>query len=220
LGENAVDQNGQPTTNLSVLAGFKDTMTADNKSWYKKLWLDLNVPEHLVNSSEATPDMLVNQPCVFGIAERQGYKNVNFIDKRDAAPVAPIGMGGMMQPSLGMPFGQPGMGQVQQPFQQPNQVQAYEQPQPYQPQPVSNQPVQQPQAPQQAQPVTQNPWENQVQQPQPGNPWADLTSEQGLQQQNDQLPQNNQQAPTPPVTFGGGPADNNQQIAPGVPPVS
>jgi hypothetical protein len=228
LGENPVDANGQPTTNPSQVVHFNQTMTDNNKDYYKKLWLDCGVPAHLVDSGQATPDMLLNAPVVFGVGERNGYLNVTFIDKRDVAPVAPLGMQpGMVQP--GMPFGmqQPAMAQGQAYQPQPQQVQ--QQPQPFQQAPVMN-PAQQPvqtqpqpqvpnQQPQQA-PVPQvNPWENAPVQQDPNNPWQDLTSPETIQQQMDQGAAPPQPTQAPQVTFGGGPVSNEQsnQIAPGVP---
>ncbi len=55
------------------------TMSDQQKSWYKKRFLDLGVPEDKVDSVE--PGDLVGIPVAFGVKRNGEYVNVNFAEK-------------------------------------------------------------------------------------------------------------------------------------------
>lgn len=67
------------------------TMTETAKDWYKKRLLDLGVSEEEVPTFK--PESLVGKPVVFGIKKKDGYRNINFVELREAtaAPVAAQG---------------------------------------------------------------------------------------------------------------------------------
>lgn len=71
-------------------------MTESNKNWYKKAIMDVTgcTPEE-ANSME--PEGWLNKPVTFGIAERNGYKNVSFVEGRRSANAGPAvqGLGGV-----------------------------------------------------------------------------------------------------------------------------
>ena len=66
-----------------IVAG-DPAMTDQNKNWYKKNIMDVTgcTPEQADNME---PEGWLNKPVTFGIAERNGYKNVSFVEGRRPA---------------------------------------------------------------------------------------------------------------------------------------
>lgn len=94
LGDNCKNAQGGTPENLSDVAAFNPTMTEQNKQWYKKLFVDLGIPEEVINTpGGAKPEMLVNKLVTFGVKRNQGYVNVNFVELRTDAPVVDMGAG-------------------------------------------------------------------------------------------------------------------------------
>lgn len=122
LGKNCVTAQGTKPTNINEVAGFESLMTDQNKTWYKKMWVSLGVPEEAVGT--ASPEVLKGKLVVFGVKRNaEGYKNVNFIDSRKPGTVnemsaqavpqslAPVGTPQVATPAPQVnPFDQPATG--------------------------------------------------------------------------------------------------------------
>lgn len=73
-----------------VLVGFTPTMSDQAKTYYKKRWADLGVisPNH--DGPMPSIEALLNIPVEFGVKTREGFKNVNWVNRRtDVQP--PVG---------------------------------------------------------------------------------------------------------------------------------
>lgn len=94
-----VDAEGNFPKTPEEIKGGKPLMTDNNKRWYKKLLMDLTgVSEE--QAGNVLPEHLVGKEVTFGVAERNGYKNVNFVELRQTAPEA-VSMGGSVGESTG-----------------------------------------------------------------------------------------------------------------------
>lgn len=87
-----VDAEGNFPANVESIKGGKPLMTDNNKRWYKKLLMDLTGCSE-EQAGQVTPEQLLEKEVTFGVAEKNGYKNVNFVERRNAAP-AEVSMGG------------------------------------------------------------------------------------------------------------------------------
>lgn len=84
-----VDAEGNFPESVDQIKGGKPLMTEKNKQWYKKNLKELSgLPEDQVHT--VTPEQLVGVEVTFGIAEKNGYKNVNFVEHRNSAPSGPV----------------------------------------------------------------------------------------------------------------------------------
>ncbi len=68
------------------VAGFDTpTMTEDRKSWFKNRLISLGVPDSQAgNFDQAMADGLIGTEVFMGIKNKNGYCNINFIERRDA----------------------------------------------------------------------------------------------------------------------------------------
>lgn len=82
LGDNAVTAEGNPAEKASEVASYTPSMTEQAKPWYKKRWVDLGVPEDQVGKVDF--DVLVGTKVTFGIKTKDGYSNINFVERREA----------------------------------------------------------------------------------------------------------------------------------------
>jgi hypothetical protein len=101
LGKEPRDSQGNFAQNFSDVANYTPTMSDDNKDWYKKFLLDMGVPENEINGYDISK--LVGTKVTFGVKTKDGYSNVNFVEKRDASNEAPAsavatagGLGGLL----------------------------------------------------------------------------------------------------------------------------
>lgn len=85
-----VDAEGNFPKSPEDIKGGKPLMTDNNKRWYKKTLMDLTGCTE-EEASKVTPEMLVGKEVTFGVAEKNGYKNVNFVERRKVAPEAVTG---------------------------------------------------------------------------------------------------------------------------------
>lgn len=80
-----VDAEGNFPAKVEDIKNGKALMTEKNKQWYKKLFMDLTgCAEDEVDTKE--PSDLLGIEVTFGVAEKNGYKNVNFVERRNSAP--------------------------------------------------------------------------------------------------------------------------------------
>jgi hypothetical protein len=94
-----VNAEGNFPEKVEDIKGGKPLMTEQNKNWYKKLLMDLTgcAQEEAKNIE---PNQLEGITVTFGVAEKNGYKNVTFVEKRFTEQVvggiatAPTGFGG------------------------------------------------------------------------------------------------------------------------------
>jgi hypothetical protein len=56
-------------------------MSEQNKSWYKKRFLDLGVAEDEVEDTDI--ESLVGKAVTFGVKRNGDYLNINFVELRD-----------------------------------------------------------------------------------------------------------------------------------------
>jgi hypothetical protein len=85
LYKNVVDANNNFPDKIEDVKGGESSMTDANKRWYKKMWCDLlNLTDAEYGQREANlkPEDLVGIPVTFGIKTKDGYKNVNFVERR------------------------------------------------------------------------------------------------------------------------------------------
>lgn len=80
-----VDAEGNFPKSPEDIKGGKPLMTDNNKRWYKKALMDLTGCSE-EEAGKVTPEMLVGKEVTFGVAEKNGYKNVNFVERRNVAP--------------------------------------------------------------------------------------------------------------------------------------
>lgn len=80
-----VDAEGNFPKSVDAIKGGKPLMTPNNKKWYKKLLMDLTGCSE-EQASQVTPEQLLEKEVTFGVAEKNGYKNVNFVERRNPAP--------------------------------------------------------------------------------------------------------------------------------------
>lgn len=82
LYTNCVDANGQPATSVAEVAGGTPAMSDNQKRWYKKLWVDLlDIAEEEVKNQK--PENLVGVPVTFGLKTKNGWQNINFVERRE-----------------------------------------------------------------------------------------------------------------------------------------
>lgn len=74
--------NPQRDSVTNKLVGFDSTMNEDNLKWYKQMWLDLGVPESVVDAGPE-PEILKGKTITFGVKTKDGYQNVNWLRVRN-----------------------------------------------------------------------------------------------------------------------------------------
>ena len=83
--------DGTPEANVPEkvedIKGGKPLMTENNKNWYKKFLMDMTGCSQ-EEAKNVEPAQLEGIEVTFGVAERNGYRNVNFTERRSSAPVA------------------------------------------------------------------------------------------------------------------------------------
>lgn len=90
IGTDLKDANGNPATKVDEIAAYVPAMSEQSKSYYKKLWLDLGTPEHLVNSNQIQPADLIGKQVTFGVKKNGQFVNVNFVELREPATTVAI----------------------------------------------------------------------------------------------------------------------------------
>lgn len=81
LGTEPRDAEGNWPESTDAITSYTPTMSDAQKSWYKKLHVDLGIPEQDVPSTP--PAALVGKPVTFGIKKNNGYININFVELRE-----------------------------------------------------------------------------------------------------------------------------------------
>lgn len=88
-----VDAEGNFPKSVEDIKGGKPAMTEAQKNWYKKAIMDVTgVSRDEANSVE--PPAWEGKEVTFGVAEKNGYRNVSFVERRNAAPATPQGVSG------------------------------------------------------------------------------------------------------------------------------
>lgn len=86
LGTNPV-YDGTPANRL---VSFTPTMDDEAKSWYKKRWVDLGIPEEEIGTSDFS--VLLNKLVTFGMKTKNEWQNVSYVRLREktagAGPIA------------------------------------------------------------------------------------------------------------------------------------
>lgn len=99
IGKAPRTATGEFPKNASEIAAYEGVMTENNKTWYKKRFVDLGIPEDQVHLTPV--EALVGKTVTFGVKRNQGFININFVELRDASTTSqPQGMTVMPQ-SLG-----------------------------------------------------------------------------------------------------------------------
>lgn len=83
LGNNVKDSSGEFPTDVNDIVSFTPTMSEASKPWYKKMFVDLGIAEQDVSTTPI--EALVGIPVTFGVKKKDGYTNVNFVERRDAS---------------------------------------------------------------------------------------------------------------------------------------
>lgn len=83
LYKNIVDSEGAVPFNVDNIKGGTPAMTDANKRWYKKMWCDLlGLDDSTFDAAKHDVKDLVGIPVTFGVKTKDGYKNVNFVERR------------------------------------------------------------------------------------------------------------------------------------------
>lgn len=89
LYSNPRNAEGNFPEKVEDIKAAKPALSDKQKSWYKKLYVDLKgIPEEEVSKQE--PGVLVGAKVTFGVALRNGYKNINFVEPRQDAVAGPV----------------------------------------------------------------------------------------------------------------------------------
>lgn len=99
LGKEPRDAEGNFPNNVQNVATYTPTMSDQQKSYYKKTWVDCGVPEDEVGRRD--PSTLVGTPVTIRVYTSNGFKNVavNGVRTDDAAaPGVTAGAGGTPMP--------------------------------------------------------------------------------------------------------------------------
>lgn len=80
-----VDAEGNFPATVADIKGGKPAMTENNKNWYKKALMDLSGCTR-EEASALEPEQLEGAEVTFGIAEKNGYRNVSFVERRNVQP--------------------------------------------------------------------------------------------------------------------------------------
>lgn len=88
IGKNPKNAQGGEPDALTDIAAYEPAMSDSSKSYYKKMWVDLGVPEAAI--ATASPEDLVGKQVTFGVKRNGGYTNINFVELRAAAPVQAV----------------------------------------------------------------------------------------------------------------------------------
>lgn len=99
FGTNPVDANGQATTDPNAVAGFDNTMSDDNRNYYKADLLALGVPVQVIDSGQFQIGSLKDTPCTFTLKTKDGYQNVYNVKRRTLQPTAQPGTLPQSQPA-------------------------------------------------------------------------------------------------------------------------
>lgn len=100
LGKAPRDASGNFPKSPSDIVTYEPSMSEAQKSWYKKTFVDLGVPEDQVHTTPI--ESLVGKQITFGVKKNNGYVNVNFVELREPttqgpdsgnAGSAPVGLG-------------------------------------------------------------------------------------------------------------------------------
>lgn len=83
LGKEVKDASGEFPTSVNDIVSYTPSMPEVSKSYYKKMFVDLGIAEQAVSTTPI--ENLIGIPVTFGVKKRDGYINVNFVERRDAS---------------------------------------------------------------------------------------------------------------------------------------
>lgn len=68
---------------ITTIGSLEPSMSDQAKDWYKKRYLDLGFTSEEVDSNSVEIGALVGLPVTFGVKRKDGYVNINFVEKRE-----------------------------------------------------------------------------------------------------------------------------------------
>lgn len=80
LGSEPRNAEGEFPSKPEDITTYNPTMSESQKSWYKKMFVDLGIPEADVSSTPISA--LVGKNVTFGIKRNGSYININFVELR------------------------------------------------------------------------------------------------------------------------------------------